>query len=331
MDQKGFLQKGWNIAKLFLAVLLIFFVVSKTNLAQIKAITGDIVWGWFALHFFSFVVMTLLKAYQYHVLIGKRTKYKEVLRIVIWQNAISNFISNSAGVASYMAMLKAEQNVKLTRSGVVFLITKFGDLLAICLYLAISAAVVWNQIHSLRWITILLVIGMIMGLATFLVTVLWRERFVALLAGILASLKLNRFSLVSRGVDALRSLAQEGQAIVVSMLQTGMLMSFIYMTVTMVYTYTSIRMFGVQLGVWPLIYVAALMQLVSFVPIQVLGGLGVTEVTSVYLYSIFGLDQSKMSAVLLGWRAIFYLMNAFLLVYLPTSAFLEKSAKQIDT
>ncbi len=324
MEQEVLFQKSWNLAKLFLAVLLIFFVISKTNLAQIKILTSDIAWGWFVLHFLSFLVMTILKALQYHVLIGKGTKYKEVLRIVIWQNAISNFISNSAGVASYMAMLKAEQNVKLTRSGVVFLITKFGDLLAICLYLAVSAALVWNQIQLLRWITVLLVIGMLLGLAAFLVTVLWRDRFVAAVADVLASLKLDRFSLVSRGIEVLRSLAQEKQVIIFNMLQTGVLMSFIYMTVTMVYTYTSIRMFNVQLGVWPLVYVAALMQLVSFVPVQVLGGLGVTELTSVYLYSFFGLDQGKMSAVMLGWRAAFYLMNAFLLVYLPISAFLKK-------
>jgi len=330
MDQKVLFQKGWNIAKFILAVLLVFFVISKTNIAQIKTITANIAWGWFLLHFFSFVAMTLLKAYQYHLLIGKKTKYKEVLRIVIWQNAISNFISNSAGVASYMAMLKAEQNVKLTRSGVVFLITKFGDLLAISLYLAVSAALVWNQIPLLRWITILLVLGMLLGLAVFLVTVLWRDRFVAAVADILTSLKLNRFSLVSRGIEVLRSLAQEKQAIIFNMLQIGVLMSFIYMTVTMVYTYTSVRMFNVQLGVWPLVYVAALMQLVSFVPVQVLGGLGVTELTSVYLYSFFGLDQSKMSAVMLGWRATFYLMNAFLLIYLPISAFLGKNTKQID-
>ena len=56
-----------------------------------------------------------------------------------------------------------------------------------------------------------------------------------------------------------------------------------------------------------------------------LGGLGITEVTAVYFYYFFGISQGEMSAVMLGLRAIFYLMNAVLLLYLPISAFLEKT------
>ena len=330
MSQKVLFQKTWNIAKLFLAIILIIVVSSKTNITQIKTLKYDISWGWLYLHFFSFIIMTLMKAYQYHLLFGSSTKYKDVLRVVIWQNAISNFIASSAGIASYMAMLKAEQNVKLSRSAVVFLITKFGDLLAICLYLGLSAGLVWNQIQLLRWLSILLLGGLLLGLAIFLLIIMRRERFVTFVINALAFLKLSHFSLVSRGVDALRSLAMEKEKAVLNLLQTGVLMSFAYMTVTMVSAYTGVRMFNIHLGVWPVLYVAAVMQLVSFVPIQVLGGLGVTEVTSVYLYSFFGLNQGEMSAVMLGLRAIFYLMNLFILLYLPLSAFLEKNTTQQD-
>jgi uncharacterized membrane protein YbhN (UPF0104 family) len=324
MNQQVLFQKGWNIAKLLLAILLIFVVVSKTNITQIKILKDEIAWGWFSLHFLSFVLMTLVKAYQYHLLFGSSTKYKNVLRVVLWQNAISNFIASSAGIASYMAMLKAEHNVKLSRSGVIFIITKFGDLLAICLYLGVSAGLVWNQIQLLKWLSILLIGGLLLGLGIFLIVVIRRERVVTFVTGALAFLKLDHFSLVSRGMEGLRSLAMENKKAVFNLLRTGVLMSLAYMTITMVSAYTGIRMFNVDLGVWPVIYVAALMQLVSFVPIQVLGGLGVTEVTSVYLYSFFGLDQGVMSAVMLGLRAVFYLMNLLILLYLPMSVFLEK-------
>ena len=330
MDQKVLFQKGWNIAKFLVAIILIFFVISKTNIAQIKILKDEIAWGWFSLHFFSFVLMTLVKAYQYHLLFGSSTKYKNVLRVVIWQNAISNFIASSAGIASYMAMLKAEQNVKLTRSGVIFIITKFGDLLAICLYLGLSAGWVWNQIQLLQWLSILLIGGLLLGLAIFLVAVIGRERFVTLVIDALSFLRLDHFHLVSRGIEGLRSLAMEKKKAVFDLLRTGVLMSLVYMTVTMVSAYTGMRMFNVDPGVWPVIYVAALMQLVSFVPIQILGGLGVTEVTSVYLYSFFGLDQGMMAAVMLGLRAVFYLMNLFILLYLPMSVFLEKNISRPD-
>lgn len=326
MKREKFSQKVWNTAKLFLAVILIIVVISKTNFDQIKLLKDDVAWGWLFLHFLSFILMTLLKASQYHLLFGSRTKYKNVFRIVVWQNAISNFIASGAGIASFMAMLKAEQNVKLTHSGVIFLITKFGDLLAICLYLSLSTGLVWSQIQSLRWLSILLIGGLLLGLGTFLIVVIRRERFVNFVIDALTFLKLDRISLVARAIELLHSLAQENKKTVFALLRTSMLVSLVYLSVTMLSAYTGIRMFDVKLGVWPVIFVAALMQLVSFVPIQVLGGLGVTELSAVYFYSFFGLDQGQMSAVMLGFRAVFYLMNFIILLYLPIAAFLEKNA-----
>jgi hypothetical protein len=249
---------------------------------------------------------------------------------VIWQNAISNFIATSAGIVSYMGMLKAEQNVKLSRSGIIFLITKFGDLLVICLYLGISAGLVWNQIKTLQILTILLISGILLGAAIFLITIIWRERFVNSISRALAYLKLDHLPWVSRGIETLQSLALEKRGTISTMLRTGILMSLVYMTVTMISSIAGIWMFGVRISVAPLIYVASLMQLISFVPIQVLGGLGVIELTSVYFYSFFGLDQGEMSAVMLGLRAVFYLMNAAILLYLPISALFERNRKKMD-
>jgi uncharacterized membrane protein YbhN (UPF0104 family) len=183
-----------------------------------------------------------------------------------------------------------------------------------------SASLVWNQIQVLQWLSVLLIAGLVFGLATFVAIVTWRERFVRLVKDALAFLRLERFSLVSRALEGLRSLAQENRERVFHLLRAGVLVSLLYMTITMASAYTGIRMFNVRPGVWPVVYVAAVMQLVSFVPIQVLGGLGVTEVTSVYLYSFFGLDQGQMSAVMLGLRAVFYLMNLAVLLYLPLNA-----------
>ena len=331
MGRKVLFQKVWNIAKFFLAIILIIIVSSKTNFYQIKALKTDIAWGWLSIHVLSFGLMTLVKAYQYYLLIGSNVRYRDVIRIVIWQNTISNFIASGAGIASYMAMLKTEENVKLTRSGVTFIVTKFGDLLAICLFLGISAGLVWNHLQTLRLLTILLISGILLGAAIFIITVIWRGHFVTLLMGVINFLKLNHFSWVLRGEKILQSLAQEDQDAIFRMMRTGVLISFAYMTITMVSAITSIWMFNIHLEIWPLIYVASLMQLVSFVPIQVLGGLGVSEVTSVYLYSFFGLDQSKMSAVMLGLRAVFYLLNASLLLYLPISVFLKRKVKKLGS
>ncbi len=314
---------SWNTIKFLLAIGLVIFVIKKTDISYMFSLNERISWAWVAARAVLFSLLIFIKAFQYYVLIGN-TRYRDILTVVIWQNVISNFISNSVGITSYMTMLKTEQNVKLTRSGATFVIVKFGDLLAICLYLGFSAAMVWARIQSLKWLTILLIIGMIFGLGIFLITILWREGFVNLVTHILAWLKLERISLVQRGLEMLRSLAQEEQVKIFAMLRTSGLVSLIYMTVTMIEGYTIVGAFNLPISIWESVYIIALMQLVSFVPIQVLGGLGISEVTLVYLYGLFGINQAEASVVALGVRALFYLMNVVILLYLPINALFQR-------
>ena len=318
----------WNTAKILLAVSLLYVVLSKTNYRELSSIQESISWQWILVLLILFISMSLLKAFQYHALINKKSSYWGVVKVVIWQNTISNFIATSAGIASYMTMLKTEQNIKLTRSGIIFIITKFGDLLSISFYLGFSASLIWTKIAPLRWLTLLLIVSMLLVLAAFLVTVRWRERFVNWIARILAMLKLEHFSLITKGLETLHLLAKEDQKPIFSMLRVGIVLSFIYMTVSMFFAITVMKMFDIQVGLWAIIYVSSLMQLVSFIPIQVFGGLGVSDITSVYLYSVFGLDEAELSAMMLGIRAIFYLMNAFLFLYIPFDTLIRKYNKK---
>ena len=317
----------WNTIKFLLAIGLVIFVVKKTDFAQIALLSQRLSWTWLAFRTIFFVLLVLLKSFQYYSLIGG-IRYKNVLNVVVWQNAISNFISNSAGIASYMTMLKAEQNVKLTRSGFTFIIVKFGDLLIIALYLIISAITVWEEIEPLHSLTILLVLGILSGLSIFLITILLRERFVNFIERVLIKLKLDRFSLIIKGVKLLQSLAQENQQVIFSLLKTAIWTSAIYMSATMAYAYTIVGMFNLPVSIWASIYITTLLQLISFVPIQVLGGLGVSDLTTVYLFGAFGINQAEMSAISLGIRALFYLMNAMILLYIPINALIQKKKRK---
>ena len=313
----------WDITKFLLALSLVVFVIKKTDFIYISLLSERLSWTWLTLRVMFFFLLILIKAFQYYALIGN-VRYQNVLNIVIWQNAISNFIANSAGIASYMTLLKTQQKVKVTRSGVIFIITKLGDLLAICFYLGLSSILVWTQIQPLHWLTVLLITSILSVLGVFFVTVLWRERFVFLIEQVLSWFQLERVSFITRGLDILHSLSKEDKKPIVDMLKTSIFLSFIYMTASMFFAYTSMMLFNIKIGIWPIIYVASLRQLVSFIPIQVLGGLGVSEVTSVYLYSFFGLDQGEISAVMIGLRALFYIMNALILLYLPFGALIQR-------
>jgi len=314
----------WDLAKVVLAIALLYFVVSKTNYSQLLIIKNDISWLWLGVLAVLFVVMTLLKALQYYVLIGKKGAYWNVFRITVWQNAISNFIATSAGIASYMTMLKTDEDVKVTRSGIAFIITKFGDLFAIFLTLSVSSLVVWDMIAPLHLLTILILTGILAGFAFSFITILWREKFMSSLSGVIVSLQLDRFSLVKKVLDALDTLTREERSSIFRLLYKGMILSLVYMTATMMFAYTSLKVFNVTASIWTILYVGSLTQIVSFIPIQVFGGLGVAELANVYLYSLFGLDEEEISAVMIGLRAIFYLMNGVIFLYIPVNAFLGR-------
>jgi uncharacterized membrane protein YbhN (UPF0104 family) len=66
------------------------------------------------------------------------------------------------------------------------------------------------------------------------------------------------------------------------------------------------------------------MQFISIIPIQIFGGLGVSELTLVYLFSLFGVTQVDIPAIVVALRALFYLFNLAVLVYLPVDALLNK-------
>ncbi len=314
-ENQGLSKRGWTIIKIVLAAILLFFVLKKIDPSALRS-SLSLSPVWLLANFGAFLAMLLLKGLQYKVLLGEQEPYPAVLKVIAWQSAISNFVATSAGIASYMAMLKAERNVKLRRSGVVFLLVKFGDLLAIAFYLMLAAAWVWGDIAPLRWLTVLLALGTLGGAFAFLVVVLGRQHFVRLVTKILSWMKLTRSPWAFQGLAALHALAQESQTLIVRMLGKSIGLSFLYMTVTMIFAYTGMQIFHVQVNPWAIFYVASVMQLVSFIPIQVLGGLGVSEITAVYLYGVFGLDQGKISAVMLGLRAIFYSMNAIILLSL---------------
>lgn len=315
--------RSWNTLKFLLAIGLVLFILKKVDFAYIPQLGERLSWNWLFLRWFLLILMLLIKSYQYFVLIDG-IPYFDVLHIVVWQNTLSNFVSNGAGIASYMTMLKTEQNVKLSRSGATFVIVKFGDLAVVCVYLALSASMVWTKIPELQHFTLLLILGIVLSLALFLATIVQKEKFVSLLSRLAVGLKLDTFSLTRRGLDWLRSLADQDEKKIFLLLRKSLLVSLLYMSVTMLYAYTVVGIFDLPIGVWEALYIAALLQLVSFIPIQVLGGLGVADLTMVYLYGVFGIPQTEMSTISLGLRAFFYLMNAGIFLYLPLSALFRK-------
>jgi uncharacterized membrane protein YbhN (UPF0104 family) len=170
----------------------------------------------------------------------------------------------------------------------------------------------------------ILIVGIGATILFFFLTILFRQRFVSFLNRILEWLPLSRIAWIEKGMNYLQSLAGMEQKTFLPTFGLLQLYSFIYLVVTISYSYANLAIFHLQPNVIAVVFVSVLIQLVSYFPVSVFGGLGITETSALYFWSFFEIPQETLAPALIGIRVLFYLFNLIPLIYLPVySAFLK--------
>lgn len=318
------LSFAWNAIKILFSVALVWYFLSWVNLDDLFSVWERIRFPYLIATVLLYMTLTLFKAYKYQVLIQQKTNYFRVLNIVIVQNSLSNFLTNSAGVASYLTLFRFEENVKIRQSGLVFVITKIGDLFSVWLVSILCSWLIWERISVLRT-AILISLSLIgLGFIVFFLAVFWRRGFISLINRILVGTNLTRFSAFRNVENALASFSEMEQEVVFGIILKAFGLSFLYYLMTLMWMLVSMKAFQLPADNLSILFVSGILQIFSMIPISVFGGVGITEVTSLYLYSIFGISQADLSVVLVGWRIFYYLTNLLIVLYLPIYAvFLE--------
>lgn len=314
----------WVIVKVILALLLMGFVLTRTNLYELAQLFKSISLPNFFIYVLLFMVLTLLKAWQYHALTGEDVSYVQVLHAIILQNALSNYLATSAGIISYIAMFRAEHGIKISRSVAVFILIKIGDLMMIWVTLIISSLLVWRDINILHSLVIILVAGIGLAILFFLLAAALRQRFVFYITSLTNRFGLSRIGLVRRALTSLQAFSEIEQEQMLRMFAKAILLSAVYFIVSMLWVYVSYMVFEFPQKLLPITFVSTLIQVVSYLPVQVFGGLGVTEASALYFWSPFQISQIKFAAFLIGSRLLFYLLNLLPLLYLFVSSILQK-------
>lgn len=318
----------WNVLKILLALGLVFYAFSRAEPGAVRATLKSTSVFWLIIAGTLYFLLTVLKALQYHVLMPGRLGYPQILNVIIWQNAVSNFLLAGAGIAAYITMTRVEHDVKMRQSVTIFALTKIGDLIAIWVALLLASVFVWSEIGILRTPLVILLTGIGAAILFFCLTILFRQRFVFLLDGVLKRLNISRFKFIESGMSYLQTLAEMDQNKVLSIFRLLLLYSFLYLAVTIAATYTNFLVFHLRLDPVALIFVTLMIQLVSYFPISVFGGLGITETSSLYFWSFFGVSQDILAPALIGIRIVFYLFNLIPLIYLPVYSALLKPHEQ---
>jgi uncharacterized membrane protein YbhN (UPF0104 family) len=192
--------------------------------------------------------------------------------------------------------------------------------------LFISALIIWPEITPLRWLVALILGGMICIVLVVALILVYRHRFLTLIDRVLRWTRLNRISLVQRGMDALTALAEQEPERIRANIRPLMGYSALTLLFSFGFFYGSIKFFAVPIGPWPVLFMFVLTQLLMFLPIHVFGGLGLIDVPLLYLYGLFGISQHAIAPAIIGGRVLLYILNLLLLLYLPVETLWRRNA-----
>ena len=302
----------WMIFKIGLALFLFGAVLSQLEWQALVALWQRMRLIWLVPVFVLFCAILWAMAWRSWVLIGRAIPFRSFLSVVILQTVLTNVFSLVAGMAYFVALLRARYQVELRRGFGVLILMRWGDLLFWLPVLLVTAWWARNDLSAIMQSVLALCL-----LLTLLVLTV--PCFIALRNGLSTLVRpvLTPFS--RRGGDKLLAqfdaFAVTDRAEIERLLRAVIVTSLWVGLVTVAYIYAHAQLFAIPLPLAAIVFVTVVGLLISYLPIQVLGGLGVYEFSTVYLYGLFGLSASEAIPIVLGTRVLLLVMNALTLVY----------------
>ncbi len=112
--------------------------------------------------------------------------------------------------------------------------------------------------------------------------------------------------------------------------EVGLLLGYsaVILVVALVMTWANFALFGLSAPFGVILFVFVISTLLSYIPIQILGGLGVYEVSAVFLFAQLGVLEAQTLPVVLALRVYFYLLNGVMLLY-PLSDLLKHRRAEV--
>ena len=315
----------WNGFKVSLAVLLLAVVLSKVRSQDLAETAENLAPGWLGVAVLAFLLGLLVITRRYWLLNRCRPSFRQTLGAVIMQTVIGNVFAAAAGAVSYVAVLRGRHNLRVAQGLFSLLAARVYDLVILLALLAAVSLTFRATIKPLHWPVILVLVLLgppTLGLLSLLAL---RHRLLGPVDRFLAWTGLKRMRFVQRAWDETCAALRETTA-GRPLDETARLLahSLAIQVLSFLFFLSTARFFGLTIGPGPLLFVFALTQLIMIIPIQVFGGLGVADVSILYLCGLFGGAPHEVAPAVLGMRLTLYALNGLLLLYLPLETLLVR-------
>lgn len=320
----------YDIFKISIALLLLILVLSQIRFADLFIVWQRISVSWLGLVFLSFLLNVWLIARRYWLLIDKEVAFQDVLTLVIMQIAVGNLIATSAGLASYIAILRAKFHIKVSYGFMSVFISKFLDLVVMFTFFFISVFFVHEYIAEFIGMIRVLQAVIFIFIVFVLLVFTFRRRPITELAKLIEQFKLGDSSFASKVMTNIQLFADVEFKTITKNLSALTFYSILIFLVSFIFYYSSMRLFSINLNISALVFIQCVLMITVLIPIQVLGGLGLQEFTSIYLFELFNIPPSIITPVVIGNRIIFIIANLILLLILFIEA-LSHKRKESET
>jgi hypothetical protein len=312
-------QRIWSAATLVLALALAGFVISQTRLAELADLWRMAQATWLVGYLLALYADVWTIGRRYWWLAGRTISFHRFLELVVLQVAVGNMVVAPAGAAALVAGLRGRHGIPVRDTFAALVLAKTSDLLAAVLLLAMGSIAVWPEIRPLH-----ATVGVILGLGSCAVLLVaavfvFRSRCVRAVAVTLERVRLGKGAVFSRMLGALEALALQDAAWWRGVVARTLGYSLLALAFTSFSFYCSARLMSVPITIWHSLFAASLLQLILVVPIHVLGGLGVGDITVLYILRVFRPEHTALAAVVVGMKAVFYAANLAMLGYVPLS------------
>ena len=316
----------WHILKIALAFALTGFILSKISFNDLGILWQRLSVTWLLAYILVLVAGLWTMARRYWMLVDQGIPFGQFFRLVVLQTVVGNVIATTAGAVSYIAVLHSQHKIQVRHGILSLLIARFGDMLILFLALLLSSMVLWPQIAGLHLLVIVLLASMVgigilsLGIAIF------HQPFLIFSTRFLHYAQMERIPLIEKFAKTLTNLTYQESRRFLALFRSLVVYSSLLFLLGFSSSYCSVELFAVPIGPWPILFMLSLTQLMAIVPIQVFGGLGVYDVTLMYLYGLFGIGESEIAPVIIGWRILFYFLNFLWLLYLPLNTLWQRTS-----
>ncbi len=318
--QSRFRSWFWTALQVALGIALIGFVFSQTTIEQIVLTFQRASFPWLLFSAFVFYLQVWALARRYWILIGKRLPFLYLLRATVVQTALGNTFATSAGAASYIAIMRS-QKLRLSFGIGSLILARFGDLVILTLVVSLSTAFLWNDLGDLRILLLPFIALLFACILTAGLAILFRVTLRKQIAVLAQKLK---FGIPERASSALDQFASLDDARLRQVAAAMFSYSVLCNTLSILFLWCLARAFNFPVNLVGAALAVSGTQLLGLVPIHVLGGLGTIDIPLLVIFGQLHIDLAESAAFLLSFRLVFYVLNLFMLSYIPLASLWQK-------